>query len=346
MKLKILKVAKAIGLFALARFLTRRHLRILCYHGIWDTPGFQYGDRLFMPPEKFDARMRWLHDSIYPVVSLDDAVTGLNNGSLPANAVTVTIDDGWQTTVRHMLPSLERLNLPATLYVTTWHVDRRLPVVVKAIDYIIEACERSVLDLSDLPLELADPIRLESAQQRQQATEQITVAINKHCAPDERTHVISAVAARANIATDPWLTSGQFHLMTRAEIKDAGQRGLDIQLHTHRHIHIGARVDELGEEIDENRQVLAAATGLPASHFTHFCYPGGTYHADAEAVLSMRGIRSATLVEQGLNAPGTNPLRLRRFLDGRSVSQIEFEAYLSGALELIEMVQNMFRKSR
>jgi hypothetical protein len=49
-------------------------------------------------------------------------------------------------------------------------------------------------------------------------------------------------------------------------------------------------------------------------------------------VLAANGVRSATLVDHGLNAPGTDPLKLRRFLDGRSVTNSEFDAYLSGIL--------------
>jgi hypothetical protein len=46
-------------------------------------------------------------------------------------------------------------------------------------------------------------------------------------------------------------------------------------------------------------------------------------------------VRSATLVEEGLNRPGANPYRLRRFLDGRSVSDAEFDAYLNGVLHFL-----------
>jgi hypothetical protein len=49
-------------------------------------------------------------------------------------------------------------------------------------------------------------------------------------------------------------------------------------------------------------------------------------------LLAAAGVRSATLVTEGLNAPGADPLALRRLLDGRRVSDAEFDAYLSGLL--------------
>jgi hypothetical protein len=49
-------------------------------------------------------------------------------------------------------------------------------------------------------------------------------------------------------------------------------------------------------------------------------------------LLAAAGVHSATLVTEGLNAPGADPLALRRLLDGRRVSDAEFDAYLSGLL--------------
>ena len=82
--------------------------------------------------------------------------------------------------------------------------------------------------------------------------------------------------------------------------------------------------------------MLAAACSKSESTFVHFCYPNGYMNPAGDDVLTRSGIKSATMVDQGINAPGVHPYRLRRFLDGRSVSQAGFEAYLSGALELFE----------
>ena len=112
-------------LFALSRRVSRKSLRILAYHGLWTTPGYQYGNHLFMQPEQFEQRMTWLRNSRYPVLPLDEAVQRLDDGSLPDHAVVITIDDGWSSTYTHMLPILEGLGLPATVYVTTWYADHQ-----------------------------------------------------------------------------------------------------------------------------------------------------------------------------------------------------------------------------
>ena len=118
--------------------------------------------------------------------------------------------------------------------------------------------------------------------------------------------------------------------MSAAEIAEAGRRGLDIQLHTHRHIDVTMRVDELPGEIADNRAFLSAATG--EGRFEHFCYPSGRFHPRAPELLAASGVRSATTTERGLNAPGSDLYALRRFLDGRRVTNLQFDAYLSGLL--------------
>ena len=59
----LLQTARQGGIFTLARGWSQNSLRILAYHGIWTTPGYQYGDRLFITPEQFERRMSWLKNS-------------------------------------------------------------------------------------------------------------------------------------------------------------------------------------------------------------------------------------------------------------------------------------------
>lgn len=316
MKQAVLSAADRFGLFALARRASTARLRILCYHGLWTTPGFQYGDRLFMPPEQFEQRMTRLKRSGYPVLGLDEAVTALREARLPANAVVITIDDGWASTHTHMLPVLEALGLPSTVYVTSWYVDRSLPVVNKAVDYLFARAGRDqkrakpkAVEIDALPYEQREP-------------------------------ALRDLSSSLGLPFD-WWEARQFHSMTAAEVGDCLRRGMDVQLHTHRH---RAAPATLARELEENRALLAEWTGVPAAHFTHFCYPSGAYEPEAEPILAAQGIRSATLVEQGTNGRGTPLYRLRRFLDGRSVTDAEFDAYLSGALDVIDAAAARVRR--
>jgi peptidoglycan/xylan/chitin deacetylase (PgdA/CDA1 family) len=304
----ILNVALGLGLGHIAQAATRRHLRILCYHGIWVTPGARFGNCTFIEPLQFEQRMARLKRTGLTVLPLGEAIERLERDDLPDRAVAITIDDGWVSTFTHMLPVLEGLELPATLYATTWYLKHRLPVVNVAVDYLHFAANRP---------------KCESA---------AAIARIEALPVDQRLAALRALGDRLGVAED-WYALRQFELVTSAELAEAHRRGLDIQLHTHRHIDVTAHHDLLPQEIAENRAALTAAIG--EANFGHFCYPSGSFHREAPASLAQNGIRSAALCVPGLNAPGCDLMKLRRFLDGRDVSDIQFESYLSGMLQLL-----------
>lgn len=332
-KERLLAVAGHAGAFAAARAVTRRSLRILAYHGIWITPGHQFGNRLFMSPEQFEARMTWLARSRFPVLPLGEAVERLAADDLPPCATVITIDDGWHTTHTHMLPVLERLKLPATVYVTSYYMERREPVVNVAINYLTQASSRASVVLDGLPL--GGTHALATLAERETLAHGLHAAVEAVEGLDARVTALLGLSERFGVPHEPWMTNGQFHNMSPDDVADAGRRGLDIQLHTHRHR--GVMNETLDIELADNRAALSRAIGGTA-RLDHFCYPSGEYRHSAEAALAAAGICSATLVAHGINPPGTHPYRLRHFLDGRSVSHTVFEAYLSGALRIIESV--------
>ena len=278
-------------------------------------PGKPFGNCLFMTPALFDARMARLRASGATVLPLGEAVARLAANDLPPASVAITIDDGWVSTHTHMLPTLERYQFPATLYATTWYAGRAFPVANVAVAHLIEAAGRGDLDrwvetrrIEALPLE-----------QRLGALRDFGRSLGQG---------------------EAWLETRQFNLMGADELADAHRRGLDIQLHTHRHIDVHAQIDSLAQEVADNRAYLTAATGAPAEHF---CYPSGTWHPRAAATLVACGVRSATLVDEGINAPGADPYALRRFLDGPRVTTVGFDAYLSGTLHYFSALRGGVR---
>jgi peptidoglycan/xylan/chitin deacetylase (PgdA/CDA1 family) len=313
LKQAALKLASATGLAALARAATAPQLRILCYHGLWLAPGRPYGNCLFMAPEQFEARMARLRRSRRPVLALGEAVARLAANDLPPAAVVITIDDGWASTRSHMLPILERYQLPATLYATTWYSGRDLPVINVAVDYLLAAAGRS---------DARGPVirRIEAL-------------------PEADRLAALRAFGRALGVSEAWLETRQFHLLGPDALWDVQRRGLDVQLHTHRHIDVGALPGRLVDEVEQNRAFIARATGAPPA--THFCYPSGTWHPAAPELLAGCGVESATLVTEGINPPGCDPRALRRFVDGPSVHPIAFQAYLDGTLHYLSAVRSV-----
>ena len=94
-------------------------------------------------------------------------------------------------------------------------------------------------------------------------------------------------------------------------------------------------------EIIDNRAVLERIVSGPLQHF---CYPSGEFHPSQFPWLRALGIESATTCLSGFNYPGTERFALRRFLDGENIDQVEFEAELSGFLELMRKFRGIMRR--
>lgn len=342
MKQTVLKVAKAIGLFALCRRITRKQLRILCYHGVWlgDQPHF--GDCLYMAPQTFEKRVAMLLRTGYPVLTLGAAVEGLRRGTLPDAAVVITIDDAWYGTFRHMVPVLQESGLPATLYVTTYYALKRRPVLNVLISFMVARAAR-LPALDELVPEINAGAAAPGVLPTEYASE-LAARVDALPTLEARWEAIERVASAlgadlATIVSERW-----FDLMTEDELRATDSAGIDIQLHTHSHRMHGFDRARVRDELERNRTELARILGRDGQLLDHFCYPSGMYDPSIYSVLREAGVRSATTTEFGLNPPDSNPLALKRILDCQSMTDLDIEARLSGFWSLLSGLRRRLQR--
>lgn len=341
---KILSLIKLLGGFRLARFLTRNDLRILCYHGFSLRDEHEFLPTLFMTGEAFGRRLDAVIDEGYQVLSLDDALQRRRAGTLPANAVVITIDDGGYGTLVKAVPELARRRLPATMYLTTYHVRHQYPIFGLTLQYLIWKSPRTTIDLSGLGLEhlVPDPSRLAAVDRDVLRTlpPVITLHAATTCSRDERQDLLAAIAARCDVDFAAVNDSRMFHLLDADEVVQASDAGVSVELHTHRHRSWGIEALAL-EELAENREQIAQITGKNA---VHFCYPSGRYDRYRQAWLEAAGVESATTCVPGFVRPSTSPFLLGRFVDNMEVPMILFEAELAGVLELYRRLRRVFAR--
>ena len=319
-KLEILEAAKAAGLFKLARRRTARGIRVLCYHGLWTGDDVFPGDAMFMQKRTFERRLEIIRREGYPVVSLTAAVEGLmgRGPALPPAAVVITIDDGWFSSYDGMLPALQRRGMPATLYCDTAQLAAGRPIAHVLARYLGRIANKT------------SPERLAAKPDAMAANAARKIATDLTRPYDERLAATRQLATALGLDIAPYLARRAFGYMTIDELNDAAMRGLEVELHTHRHTLGDMSRAVIEDEIGRNRDSLAAMLGRPVLSFQHFCYPSGVATADAAAVLASLNLTSSTTTEQGLAWPGQPLHLLPRLLDGENLSEIEFEAELSG----------------
>lgn len=92
-------------------------MTILTYHAI--DPGWRAP--LSVSPALFARQLTWLHRS-RPIVPLGDAIPG-RGGVGPTGAIAVTFDDAFTSVYEHAIPVLERLGIPATIFLIAKTLD-------------------------------------------------------------------------------------------------------------------------------------------------------------------------------------------------------------------------------
>ncbi len=107
-KQALLHVSRALGLFGLARWRHRNHLRILCYHGFATSDEQHFRAKMFVTREVLESRFAHLKRNGYPVLFLGEALAALKAGTLPKHATVITVDDGFSTTRTIAAPLLAK----------------------------------------------------------------------------------------------------------------------------------------------------------------------------------------------------------------------------------------------
>lgn len=300
-KIAVLQLLRGVGLFAVARMLTRNEARILCYHGFSYRDEHEFAPKLFMRPSTFQKRLDRIASHGFSIVSLQELIRRLQSKESLANVLAFTVDDGWTGFARFALPEFKRRNWPVTLYLTTYYVTRRRPVLNVL---------RRYLNWKNAPL---------SAQAGEGAPEY-----------EDLLRAASAAGVDLNC-----VDGGLFELSPPDDLSKLCAEGLDLQLHTHRHC-LPVEDELLADEINANRKVIEELSCRPANHL---CFPSGEYRRSQFPLLTTLGVLSATTTHLELVNHRSDPLELPRLLDGENLHPIELDAELSGFSSLVRRMR-------
>jgi peptidoglycan/xylan/chitin deacetylase (PgdA/CDA1 family) len=332
-----------IGRLALTR--TQSRLRILCYHGIWAAPGPHFGNKLFMSPEKFEARLALIKSLGLEVMPMREAVLALRKGRLPPRAAVITIDDGWATTFSHMLPALERCGFPATIYVQTARIEARSPVADVALRYAFEHTSMKAMSLSGMAFGTSSGLASLSVEHEGDKARVYGMLEELFASTPLREHraLLEKVFQRLGVDMEPLARCKAFDLCDESALVEADAKGFEIALHTHTHGLGDFSVERVTAEIEQNRASLARILGRPSDTFRHFCWPSGEYTPQAVSHVQATGIDLATSCELDLASAESNPLLLPRILDGQGTTDEGFLVAVSGLQTSVDRASAFIR---
>lgn len=332
-KQNLLKSVKALGLFHLSSKSRWRQskLLILAYHGISLEDEHLWNSALFVPPNFLRRRFEIIKQHGCTVLPLNEAVERLYNKTLPEKAVTITFDDGNYDFYQQALPIIKEFNFPITLYLTSFYSQYHKPVFPVAADYLLWKAKSKILDCNSL-LGINEQIKLAVEDNRSRAHALvIAYALKNKFSAEQKNHLLELMCDKLEINYTEFCRKRILQLMNTEEIAEIVSAGVDIQLHTHRH-RIPLEEQLFKREIEDNREIINAATAKEA---IHFCYPSGEYNTQLFTWMQAVNVISATTCKTALSTCMTHPFELPRLVDGGLISEIEFEGWLTGISQFL-----------
>lgn len=344
-KTLVLNFLKFSGCFALCRKFFKDKLLILAYHGSELVDEASFNANLFMKPTTLQNRLNYLNKKGFNIIALDEALTRLQHGDLPIKAIVLTFDDGWHSTGQAAHPIMRQAAVPYTIYVTSYYVETQQPVLNVLLRYVFFKTQVNSIAASELDLAENQQISLETAAAKNSCFSQVLDKLLSYSDRTERETYVLKVATAFAVDLSTVLQERCFHLMTAQLLSQLAVQGVDLQLHTHKHNVDLGQLAALKQDLLQNKTLLKSYAGYTPQHF---CYPSGVHDNRTEAVLREIGVLSATTCLPGFVTKKSNYYYLPRFLDGENISQLLFEAEVSGVLEafrnLKHFVSSAFRR--
>jgi peptidoglycan/xylan/chitin deacetylase (PgdA/CDA1 family) len=276
-------------------------LSVLAYHRVLAQP-----DPLLsrvMDVAAFRERMQWLRE-YFTVLPLDEAVSALARGTLPARAAAITFDDGYADNATVALPALCELGLTATFFVSSGYLDGGRMWNDTLIE-VVRSARGPVLDASAAGLGRHE---LPDLAARRRAIGALVMAV-KYLPPAERRERVETLRIAAGVPASDDV------MMTSAQVRALAAAGMGIGAHTLSHP-ILARIplEEARREIEQGRERLEAITGRKVSLIA---YPNGVpdrdYRREHVGLVRGLGFAAAFSTARGAAGRGDSPFELPRF---------------------------------
>lgn len=340
MKNTLLRLARAVGLFSLARRRVRDSLLILAYHGLAQADEERWRSKLFMNRATFQRRLELIRRWGVPIVRLGDGLDHLKRNAGEPYAIAITFDDGYYNFASLVTPCLTATRTEAMVYVCSYYsLHPAWPVFDLAVDYMFWSRPSGRVP-GDVIGE-TEPLTASTPAERAASVDRVyTFAERNKLGGCDKDTLARTIAAHLGFAYDDMVQQRILCLMSGAELEEVARQGVDVALHTHRHAIRESPVG-LRQEVSDNRSALNSLGVLPTEDF---CYPSGEWAVDMWPVLEEAGIRSATTCEPGVARPDTPRYALPRFLDSEIIDEIEFEAWVSGFMPWLYELTGCSRK--
>lgn len=319
-------VARAFGAgggAAVCRNLYRNECVVLTWHGVIPAGGDPSVDqeKKFVLETDFVRQLEFIGRHYTPVTLDQFEAACRGEGRLPERALLLTIDDGYENVFTGMAPHLQRLGIPAVLFVTTGFIDTT-----------------TTLWPNQVEMWWAERGRKTPAGGNGRPTGPGRIAIPETLGAMKGRLKALPPAARGALLRE-WLgdvgrelpEGHVFRLMTWDQSRAIEKSGVAIGSHTVTHAILAHEDDATARrEIGESRAALERELGHPVRTFAYPNGGPGFFLPRDETLLEECGYTVGFSMLRGRHQAGDNPFAVRRIAVGREEGWIPlFESRLA-----------------
>jgi len=312
-----IEISAASGTLRRMRRAQRGGVRILTYHGVCTAEAMRrpWVPAYFVTDELLDRHLTWLRQA-GDIVSIDEAMSRLEDGNPRELAYVITFDDGHANNLRVAQPILQRHGVAGVYYITTGFCrdGGRIPT------WILGRLLKSLVDDGRLTGITSEETRSIEAAAGWGA---VAYPLADVLAPIwER---VRSLVAREDVEA--------IRCLTESELSELAGTGATLGAHTVSHPFLSGVSPERGRlEIQESVSAIRHITGR---NDVHFAYPNGRladFTDDNVLALKAIGVRSSVTTVPGVNRPGAafDRYRLHRLPVSRRYDRRDFLAMVSG----------------
>lgn len=282
---------------------------VLVYHTL-GADGEDFDAWTVIETGRFRSHVAMLR-SHYDIVSMDEALETLGAPSRKPKAV-LTFDDGEYGLYAHLLPIVEELALPVTIYIATRHIEAAEPYWFDAVMNALQLTQPLVIDLNSRGLA---PVTVGASTGSQNWLSIGRILEHLKGLPNEqRMQAVHDVLQQASRAEKRRITP--MRPLNLAELKDVARHPL-VTIGAHTHCHSLLDKVELAHAESSVRTSVRLLEAWTGRKIDHFAYPNGNHTLQLEELMERLGFNTAAVGGSTLWDTGCNVFALPRIPVGR-----------------------------
>lgn len=295
-------------------------LVIMGYHRILPADSSEIGlvePGMYVSTETFQRHLEFLCGHFEPVDLKDWLDRRNNRRSLPQRAFAVTFDDGWLDNYQFAFPILQKLGVPATIFVVSGLAGTRYSFWPERLARLLGRIS-SRLDCEDPWLKgLVDRAGLGNTEVSEETISRVIA-----CAKQYSDESIQQQMDRLEQLYDVQDCAERRDLFNWQELRDMIDSGLVAPgSHTRHHVRLreSVAIDVMRDEITNSKLEIEQNTGFKPKLF---CYPNGDLSPSAESLVR-KEYDGACTISRGWNSAAADAHRLQRILVHNDRSRTE-----------------------